>query len=261
MIFPCKFIIYRLRCRKTMKSYVGFTTTTIDRRWLNHLMAMRRAMLTGKSITYLWKAINLYGIDCWDKDMLFTGLAGSKDDIVQEEIKFISSEGTLAPGGYNLTAGGEGRVGCVCSAATKEKLRKIHLGMKPSAATRQKMSAAQRGRVFSPEHRVKLSASEMGSKNHRFGKHMSSKLKYRLSQRNSGKGNPFYGRTHSLDSIRKIKQNQKLRFGSCNPSSRAVRIGRTRFDTMKSAAAFIGVSVAVLRSRLESIKWPKYRYV
>lgn len=260
MKFPREFIIYRFRCRETGKAYVGFTVTTMSRRWSCHIASMQRAMKRGTSLTYLWKAINHYGVDCWDKEELFSGVANSMDDIAREERRFIESERTMVPNGYNLTEGGEGRVGFIASAETREKLRHFHLGMKASDETKKKMSETRTGKLFSAEHRRNMSEAQTGEKNYQFGKRLSEAARLRLSILQSGARNPFYGRKHSLESIEEMSKNAHRRFGRANHATRAVMILGRRFESMTDAANFAGIALSTACTRIRSPKWPDYNY-
>lgn len=91
--------------------------------------------------------------------------------------------GTLA----NLTEGGDGCIGF-------------------SAEVKKKMSEAQKGNQKwklrkSNEHSRKLGLSNKGKK-------MSAEFKKNLSEINTGKGNPFYGKTHSEETKAKISKSR-----------------------------------------------------
>lgn len=51
----------------------------------------------------------------------------------------------------------------------------------------------------------------------RLGKKLSEEQKKRMSERNSGKGNPFYGKRHSEKTMRKMKKNHSDFSGDNNP--------------------------------------------
>lgn len=79
---------------------------------------------------------------------------------------------------------------------------------KKSAISRQRMSKASLGKPKSKAHRLALSKAAIESDNHpwRNNPKPDSFKKY-LSQRNSGTGNPMYGRKHSEETRKNIKQN------------------------------------------------------
>jgi hypothetical protein len=64
----------------------------------------------------------------------------------------------------NLTDGGEGVPGRVCSPETRAKMSASNVGKKRTAETRARISAAQKGRVHSAERRAKNSAANKGKK-------------------------------------------------------------------------------------------------
>ena len=65
----------------------------------------------------------------------------------------------------NLTDGGEGTIGHVCSEETKRKLSEINKGKILSNATKQKIAEASKGRKHTDEAKQKLSESKKGEKN------------------------------------------------------------------------------------------------
>jgi hypothetical protein len=77
------------------------------------------------------------------------------EDLYEAEKRAIAMYGTLSPGGYNLTAGGE--AGC---SKHPEVRAKLSAAMKNRAAeTIAKIADANRGRKHSPETRAKIAAA------------------------------------------------------------------------------------------------------
>ena len=129
-----------------------------------------------KGNPYFWNAIQKYGFDNFNHDILFEGL--TLEEAQQKEIELIayykSNQGEY---GYNLDNGGK-CVGTLSEEAkrkisqanknrspeTREKLRKAMLGKKLSIETRQKISQANKGRIFSEETRAKISNAITGIK-------------------------------------------------------------------------------------------------
>lgn len=136
--------IYFLRS-PSGKGYVGQTTTSIRRRVGFHTKKGKCRALYG--------AIEKYGIDNF-----FVGEVGCYPihELDAAEIRFIKEFETLAPNGYNLTTGGQGKHSC--SLESKHRMSVAQLGKHPSVETRQRMSTAFKLRPpFSAEHRSKLS--------------------------------------------------------------------------------------------------------
>lgn len=142
----------------TSKQYVGMTSN-LKRRWKQHHVA------DGTS-RYLHLSIKKYGID----NFIFTHLADAFDlDCAQFiEKLLIKAIGTKAPFGYNLTDGGEGSSGYVCSPETKLKMRISQTGKKMSAESSVKKRIAMMGnqngvgRQHSAEHKAKIAESGKG---------------------------------------------------------------------------------------------------
>lgn len=90
---------------------------------------------------------------------------------------------------------------------TEEAKRKISLakmgkknpnyGKKLSEETKRKISLANRGRKMPEEHKKRLILINTGY-------HHTEEVKKRLSMRNKGRGNPFYGKHHTKETLQKI---------------------------------------------------------
>lgn len=121
----------------------------------------------------LYAAIAKYGRDEFSIHELCC--AQSIEDIQAIEALLINQWQSIAPLGYNLTLGGEGRFGYRPSAASVERsaakhrgnpchpnTRKVssefHKGRKRSSETRRKISEARKGVPRSDEMKAKLSA-------------------------------------------------------------------------------------------------------
>lgn len=156
------------------KAYIGITTKTPNERFRNHMKTLRHAKANGPSLYRAWRK---YGAPT------LTALAIVEDsDLYETEKRAIQFFGTLAPGGYNLTAGGEaspslhpevrkklsaammGVAQGPLSTAHKEKIAAALTGMKRSAETRAKVSATKTGIKRSEETKSRISASLSGRK-------------------------------------------------------------------------------------------------
>lgn len=113
------------------KAYIGITTWTVEARFSEHCANARR-----KSKTFaVHAAIRKFGAESVKVETL---AAADWAALVNLEIGAIAEYGTYAPGGYNLTRGGEGMFDL-------------------SPESRAKKSAAMRGRSISDEQRQKIS--------------------------------------------------------------------------------------------------------
>ena len=91
--------IYKWTNLITSKGYVGQTCMPI------HIRAGGRHMNGYRGCKEFWKAIQEYGTDCWQVEILREGLTAEEADIYEDvEIK---NHGTLIPNGYNVREGGQ----------------------------------------------------------------------------------------------------------------------------------------------------------
>jgi group I intron endonuclease len=139
------------------KSYVGQTRKELSKRLRQHCKSNSRC-------SALVNAIKKYGgvyrdgeIENFDLDFFEV----PDDELDRYEVLCIECLETLAPGGYNLTTGGEGGSP---SDETRAKISKAHVGRQFSDETRAKMSEAQAGKKLSEEHRAKISKAGTGKK-------------------------------------------------------------------------------------------------
>lgn len=80
---------------------------------------------------------------------------------------------------------------------TFQKGHKIFLGRKHSEETKKKMSLKQRGRVLSDETKEKIRQARLGTK-------WSEERKRAVSEKYTGSGNPFFGKSHSMETRVKL---------------------------------------------------------
>ena len=103
-IDPPRFIAYVITNSVTAKQYVGVTVRGLRRRWADHLRAARNGTRTA-----LYAAMRKYGSETFTVEHVASAL--SREALPQLERLLISQFGTVAPLGYNLTAGGDGVAG------------------------------------------------------------------------------------------------------------------------------------------------------
>lgn len=111
-------IVYKHTNRVTNKSYVGWTSKTIDERWAAHL----RAVSEGSS-TMFHNSIRSHGSDVWDHEILEE--CSSHEDAKNAEKKWIALLETYAfdfpDKGYNMTRGGDGLSGEAVSNSNRRR--------------------------------------------------------------------------------------------------------------------------------------------
>ncbi len=181
------------------KSYVGWTSKGTAARWRSHCANAGAGIRSA-----FYTAIRKYGADAFTHEVLerMSTEAGAK----RAEQLWIRELRTRAPGGYNLTDGGEGVLGC--RALVGRKLSPSHLASVRKAhgcpEFRARVSAALRGHPVSPETRAKLSAAQRG-------RPMTESNRLALSRANKGRSLP-------PEVGQKISAAKK---GVCTPAMRA----------------------------------------
>jgi len=160
-------LIYCIENKLNHKKYIGLTKRTIEDRWKQHLYE------SNKNDSWEWNtplgnAIKKYGKDNFIVYVLEK--CSSIEELKKKEIEFIASEKTLVQfGGYNLSHGGDGR-----------------LGYKLSEETKRKIGESNKGKTYTAESLKKMSIA--------------------AKKRSIGKLSPMDGKKHSEESLRKIRQ-------------------------------------------------------
>ncbi|MDO8688543.1 MAG: NUMOD3 domain-containing DNA-binding protein [Dehalococcoidia bacterium] len=143
-------LVYGLRCPLCGAiRYIGKSTSGL-RRAFQHRQPCR---LRAKS----------HKID-WIKSLLASGLNyevevlsySSREELEEEEIKWIRIGRAEGWPLTNLTEGGDGSLGHSPSPETRQRLSRAHRGQKLSPETIRKIVAARKGYVPSPETRAKI---------------------------------------------------------------------------------------------------------
>lgn len=117
------------------------------------------------NIPYAGEAINnaraKYGIDNFG----FEILKECEDEKMNYwETYYIKKLNTKKPYGYNMTDGGDGRLGCLCSEQTKRKIGEAHKGKKLSEEHKKKISETrQRKTVFQIDKNTNVVVAEFQS--------------------------------------------------------------------------------------------------
>lgn len=178
MIGPLVWSIYRITNTKNGKSYVGVTSYFVEFRWQAHVRDSDKAPKRGIKDRFLWMAIRKHGRDAFTVETL--SVVNTRKEAMKEEMQFIAKFNSRAPGGYNMTIGGEGVLPRPpITEETRERLRISHTGKKDSEETRRKKALAGRrphtenelrnlvaGRKtsLSPAHRQKIGDAQRGQK-------------------------------------------------------------------------------------------------
>jgi group I intron endonuclease len=224
------------------KSYVGQTTGTLSKRWMEHT---NESANNASGCRHLNSALCKYGPDSFEKQIVAeTESKESLDNLEKLWIILLQTDNPLY--GYNLKSGGshgkhseETKVRLSLAKAgrkmTPEVVANHHpfLGKKHSAETRFKISEANKGenapwfgKSFSPEHLEKLRQAAIGENNPFFGKHHTEEAKEKNRQAHLGKTAsvetknkisaalkgekaPWFGKHRSDETRRKISESKR----------------------------------------------------
>lgn len=214
--------IYMYTCKFNGKVYIGRTCRKLH----------QRAGYKGKNYnhcTYFWNAIQKYGWENFEPTILEEGLDAKEAS--NREIFWIKEyDATNRNKGYNIRDK-------VCSDFTeasckrsknyinpmkgkkhseeaKRKMREHHANFKGenSPIYGRKFPGRGKGRVLSEETRRKIGVSNKGKCKGKVpwnkGIPMDEETKDKLRQLNIGEKNPFFGRKHSEESLKKMKESK-----------------------------------------------------
>jgi len=141
--------LYRILNLVNGKSYIGLTSDP-GYRWWRHR--------NGYGSKLLKSAIAKYGLATFVFTVL---LSGPKDYIQQCEVEAIAGFGTVSPGGYNLSSGGEsGMAGCKHSLVTRRRMSVSQRARTPAPGSLRALTTARKGRAVSAETREKMAAAK-----------------------------------------------------------------------------------------------------
>lgn len=180
--------IYKITNLITGKVYVGQTTMSVEQRWALHIRDFER----GRKATYpLYRAFAKYGVDKFKVEVIHDNIE-TCEELDRLERHYIKELNTMSPNGYNLTAGGQGVHGYHHTDKTKKlfsEFMKSHYDQIYTQERADKISTSLKGRKLSDEHRRKISEN----------------AKLRV-----GEKNPFFGRTHSDATRKRISEANSL---------------------------------------------------
>lgn len=193
------YCVYKHTNKINGKIYIGQTCQKPEKRWNNGEGY--------KDCTYFYSAIQTYGWDNFDHEILFEGLTLEEANVKEKELiaKYTSNNKEY---GYNLMDGGfnsspnevtkkrmsEAHIGKPGywtgkhrSEETKEKIRKANIGYIKSQETREKLSKANKGKIVSKETGEKISKALKGKK-------LSEEHRQKLSEAKRGEKHPNWGK-------------------------------------------------------------------
>jgi len=160
-------IVYIATHRHSGKSYVGLTKFSLEKRKRQHCVPRSKSVFS--------QAIAKYGLDAFDWSIL--QICATPQVLAERERSWIKELGTLHPGGYNFTSGGDGALDM--PPEVRQRISKSKMGKKQSEETKAKRAAKAKGRKMSPEFGAKIRARMLGT-------HLSEQTRRRLSEIQKG---------------------------------------------------------------------------
>ena len=168
-------LIYCIKNTINNKEYIGLTTRTLEHSWKQHIYESNKQD-SWEWNTPLGNAIKKYGKDSFQ--VFVVEVCSSEAELKLKEIQLIKERKSLASEtGYNLTLGGDGR-----------------LGYKLSEETKRKIGEGNKGKTYTAESLEKMSVA--------------------AKKRSVGKLSPMDGKKHTDDALKKISESSKGRIFS-----------------------------------------------
>lgn len=148
------FTVYRHINRLNGKSYIGWTSKSIDYRWNQHCRLAQNA-----SPLVFHSAISKYGPDQFDHEIL--EICESEKEAAAAEIRLIKEYKThyIDGFGYNMTLGGDGVSGIIID---KESYKRVSEALKGNQHTKGRIRPESEKRKIAAGHR-KLTVSDLSN--------------------------------------------------------------------------------------------------
>lgn len=208
--------IYVLHCLVTDKKYVGkVLKTTAEKRWASHINCSN----IDKPRILLHKAIKKYGVENFSAEVVQHNVDASK--LNDAESRWVKRLGTLVPGGYNLTLGGDGSYGFKHNAETRRKMSAKAKEVWQRSSHQKLMSQVHTGQTHTPESRSRISKSLLG-------RTVSDEIRAKISTGNKAHvaniarlRRGVHRTPHSEESKAKMVIAQKLRWARASKEDRA----------------------------------------
>jgi len=187
-----KFLIYKITNKVNNKIYIGsHRTTDINDNYMG-------------SGTLLKKAIKIYGIDCFLKEILY--IFNNPEDMVKKERELVNEDFLKRRNTYNLEIGGLG------------------------------------GKIWTKKLRLKMSESKKGSIPWNKGKKLgplSEEHKRKLSESLSGENNPMYNRPPYYNMTEEEKQKWKENISKGNKGKKRTEKHKKNYSDAASKRIWI----------------------
>jgi group I intron endonuclease len=167
-----KFIVYQITNKQNAKSYIGFTSKTLDQRWVQHVYSATKR----NSHYRLHAAIRKYGIENFSRSVLAETIDGDYALNVLEP-QFIAEFDTQNAG-YNTKPGGSKRGW----KHTPEALKKISLHNRWRGKDRSGELNPMFGQHHTEEAKLKVSVANQGNQ-YRLGTTQSEDTKQKIGDK------------------------------------------------------------------------------
>jgi group I intron endonuclease len=146
-----KGIIYKATNLINGKIYIGKTIQKFVRRKNNHI----RHASNNLDNFYFHNAIRKYGIENFKWEIIYECNDGLLLNLM-ETMKIIINHSHVSEGGYNMTWGGDGQFGRICSDETKRNISKKLKGRKLTDEHRIKVIEGLKGRKMTEYNKKRL---------------------------------------------------------------------------------------------------------
>ena len=276
--------IYKIINLSNLKFYIG-SSKNIQQRWLRHLKDLKNNCHHN---IHLQRSFNKYGIDNFHLEII-----EATSDLLNREQYYLDLWKPYYPTGYNIgvrSSGGDN----ISNHPNKEDIKqKISTTMKKryqneSIDKKNQRSEKVKGKL-NPNFGKKWSESQrQKASNFRKDKKMSSDTRHKMSiisktrwqnpdfkhkmkDKRKGINNSFYGKKHTENSKKLIRDKQKLRYEQMTdeekikkiPNMRKVSINNTIYNSVTEAARHLKVVPATILYRIKSknSKFINYKYV
>ncbi len=143
-------VVYVLTNTVNGMCYVGKTEKDPEKRWDSHIKAAERV----RPKHYLHRAIRKYGVEKFTAEVVQR--CRTAETLNAAEKRWVRKLDSMAPGGYNMTAGGDGVVGGKHSTASRKKISAASIRWFADQANHAKFLTA----VQSEACRMKMSVSQ-----------------------------------------------------------------------------------------------------
>lgn len=252
--------IYRIINTVTNESYIG-SSVDVEKRFEKHLKDLQNH--THHNIKLL-EDFELYGESVFELEILKEyDTTPDREALYAEENEFISKYDAKNTG-YNIA---DARFGDALT-HHPDRVGRIQRIRKTLNANYSSMSQEERNLKYghsgesngrwkdSLHHNCIKCGKELKSYGSKHGNGCCTKCRDR-----TGANNPFFGKSHSADTIETLRSYAKLRVGANSPVAKRIYADGLIFDTMKECAEYFGKTPGTITHRVKSPNYPNFYYL